>query len=133
MRIAVALCEEDVAPRFCSADRILVAEIEDGSVIHRQIVSVGRFDFSYRLSHLAKLGVDRLLCGGFNRRFLPMAEALGIQVTWGLWGNAESALDLVASGSTPPAIGRRGRGRGRGRGGGRSRQQWGGRAKPGRT
>ncbi|MBW2257100.1 MAG: NifB/NifX family molybdenum-iron cluster-binding protein [Deltaproteobacteria bacterium] len=129
MRVALPLIGEDIAPRFCSADHVLVADLEAGAVTTRQVVGVSSVGLPKRLSLLADLGVGWLVCGGFNRRFLPMASAMGIRVTWGLWGSAEAALKTLSMGGTPQPPARQGPGRRRGhrRGRGRDTTRRGGR------
>lgn len=113
MRLALPLFEDDVSPRFCGADRILVVDVEEGREIGRHVVEPVPADFGERLVLLRDLGVRELLCGGFNRCFLPLAESLGLQVRWGLWGPAEAALGRRLDGAVPlPASGRGRWGRG---------------------
>lgn len=91
--LAVPLHEEDVAPRFCSADRFIIAELRGGQVCRVRRLTFPEEEWSARLEHLAATGVQVLLCGGFNRRFLPLAEGLGIQVIPGLAGKAEQLIE----------------------------------------
>ena len=96
MMLAVPLHGDDVAPRFCSADHFVIAE-QDG----RRTRLVRRLTFpeatwSRRLERLSAAGVRVLLCGGFNRSFLPHAEALGIRVISGLAGRAEQLINAFA-------------------------------------
>ncbi|MBW2529685.1 MAG: hypothetical protein JRI23_36250 [Deltaproteobacteria bacterium] len=98
-RVAVPLFGEEVAPRFCSADRVLLADVLGRSVgpLHR--ISLGDASWAHRLAELAAAGVTVLLCGGFNRRFHPLAERHGIEVIWGLFGSAERLVHAYADGA----------------------------------
>ncbi|MBN1336700.1 MAG: hypothetical protein JXB39_12150 [Deltaproteobacteria bacterium] len=111
MRLALPLFEDDVSPRFCGADRILVVDIEEGRETGRHVVDPVPADFFDRLVLLRDLGVRELLCGGFNRCWLPLAESLGLRVFWGLWGPAEAVLQRRMEGLDPTARGRFGGGR----------------------
>ena len=94
--LAVPLHGEDVAPRFCSAHEFVIAEL-DGGRVHRICRLTIRDEAWYRrLERLSAAGVKVLLCGGFNRSFLPRAEALGIRVISGLAGEAERLIDAFA-------------------------------------
>jgi predicted Fe-Mo cluster-binding NifX family protein len=84
--LAVPLHGDDVAPRFCSADQFLIAELDGGRV---RRLTMPETTWSQCLEHLSAAGVSVLLCGGFNRGFLPLAEGLGIRVISGLAGEAE--------------------------------------------
>lgn len=67
-----------------------------------KVISLGAPWLSRRVAELALLGVRTLLCGGFNRAFLPTAERLGVQVVTGVSGDAEKALAAFLSGKIPP-------------------------------
>ncbi len=74
MRIAVPVFGEDVAPRFCFAREMLVVDLEGDRETGRRFVMFGTGSWTQRIRLLEDLGVDLLLCGGFNRRLQPMAE-----------------------------------------------------------
>jgi predicted Fe-Mo cluster-binding NifX family protein len=91
--LAVAIHGENVAPRFCSANQFLIAELG-----REQVRSIRRVTFSeegwlQRLERLSAAGVSVLLCGGFNSSLLPLAENLGIRVFSDLAGRAERLVD----------------------------------------
>jgi predicted Fe-Mo cluster-binding NifX family protein len=94
--LAVPLLEDDVAPRFCSADQFMLAELDRGQVCGVHRLTLPDEEWFARLERLAAAGVNVLLCSGFNRRFLPRAEGLGIQVICGLAGKAECLIDAFA-------------------------------------
>jgi hypothetical protein len=90
--IAIALFGEEVSPRFCYAENILVVCFVNGQEAWRQVVSLGDPWIPGRLLQLVGMGVRTILCGAFNHAYLPAAERLGIRVVTGISGNAESAL-----------------------------------------
>ena len=91
--LAVPLHGDDVAPRFCAADRFMIAELAGDRVRRVRQLSIPEEEWSERLERLSAAGVRVLLCGGFNRSFLPLAESFGIQVIFGLAGEAERLID----------------------------------------
>jgi len=120
MRIAIPLCGADIAPRFCFATTVLIVTTTDGPQPWREVarttVDLGAPCFADRLCDLQRRGVDVILCNGFNGRFLPMAEGLGLRVVWGKAGVADGALaealtnpEFLTAAGEPPR--RRGRGR----------------------
>ena len=116
MRIAVPVFGEDVAPRFCFAREMLVVDLDGDRETGRRFVLFGGGRWGQRIRLLEELGVDVLLCGGFNRRLQPMADQAGIKVLWGQRGEAESIVDAYRSGKLDaPARRRRGQGGPRGR------------------
>lgn len=90
--LAVPLHGDDVAPRFCSADQFLLADPENGQ-LRTQRLTLAEQEWFQRLERLSAAGVRVLLCGGFNRHFLPVAEGLGIRVISGLAGRADRLID----------------------------------------
>jgi predicted Fe-Mo cluster-binding NifX family protein len=91
--LAVPLHGEDVAPRFCSADQFMIAELDGKRVRRLRHLITPDESWSERLGQLAAAGVKVLLCGGFNRSFLPVAEGLGILVIAGLAGEAKRLIE----------------------------------------
>lgn len=133
MWIAVPLFGDDIAPRFCAADRALLVEGDEGLERQRLTISLGTASPPERLRRLHDLDVRLLLCGGIDRCFFPLAERLGLCVVWGLAGPADEAVRasltgrLRSRGSTEGAacgVGPAGPGRGHacGRGGRRLRR-----------
>ncbi len=104
MRVAVPLFGQDLAPRFGYADSFLVAEVIDGQVVRIDSVGLEFAGWPNRLGQLKKLGVNTILCGGFNRWFLPLAEDLEIDVIAGLAGNARQVVDAFARGEAMPTF-----------------------------
>ena len=91
--LGVPLHGDDVAPRFCSADEFMIAELDRDEVRRVRRLSIPEVTWSQRLERLSAAGVSVLLCGGFNRRFVHLAEGLGIRVISGLAGEAEQLID----------------------------------------
>ncbi len=127
-KVAIPLFHGEVAPRFCFARMMLLANITDGEVTGREQLDVSDCGWRVRLTMLADRQVTLLLCGGFNRRYLGLAEGLGMFVSWGHVGAVDPLLEQLCSGTLPRptihcgqgfAAGRERR-RGRRRGGGHS-------------
>jgi len=91
--LAVPLHGDDVAPRFCSADRFLIVELDGSPTRSVRRLTISEATWAQCLERLSAAGVSVLLCGGFNRSFLPLAEGLGIRVIFGLAGEAEELID----------------------------------------
>ena len=91
--LGVPLHGDDVAPRFCSADQFMIAELDGDQICRVRRLSIPEEECSERLERLSAAGVRVLLCGGFNRSFLPLAESFGIWVIFGLAGEAKRLFD----------------------------------------
>ena len=98
IKLALPLFGDEVAPRFCVADEVLVVEVSDGADPPSHSLSLAGTPWPERLSRLSGQGVTVLLCGGINRRFMPLARNLGIQVIWGLAGRADQLIDAYCRG-----------------------------------
>jgi predicted Fe-Mo cluster-binding NifX family protein len=103
MRIAVAVFGQEVSPRWCGAPAALIATVRDGSVVAREVLPLADCSNTARLGKLHARGVSVLVCGGFDRRYLSLAERLGVRVVWGVTGSAEEALGAFVGASTPNA------------------------------
>ena len=91
--LAVPLHGNEVAPRFCSADEFMIAEVDGERICHVQRLTIPQEAWPRRLERLSTAGVRILLCGGFNRSFLPVAEGLGMRVISGLAGKADQVIE----------------------------------------
>ncbi|MBN2798205.1 MAG: hypothetical protein JXX28_03595 [Deltaproteobacteria bacterium] len=111
MRVALPLFEREIAPRFCATQRFLVADVEDEVVTAEAEHTLDGRDGPSLLSDLVDLKVTVLLCGGINRQFIPSAQARGLEVHWGLWGDARETLRAWVTHQPLRAL--RGRGLGR--------------------
>jgi hypothetical protein len=85
---------------------MLVVEVERGRETRRFVTSLGAPWLPGRVAELASLGVRTLLCGGFNRAYLPTAERVGVQVITGVAGDAEKVLAAFLSGHILPGTSR---------------------------
>ena len=94
LKVAIPLFGAEVAPRFCFTAQMLVACIHRNRVIDEELLDVEGLRWSQRLEALAELDVKVLLCGGFNRRFLPFARELGIPCVNGI----VDAMNLLEDG-----------------------------------
>ena len=102
IKVAIPLFGLEVAPRFSFAGEVLVATVEGDGVRSRQRFAMEGLSWHERIRLLAGQGVTLILAGGFNRRLLPMAKGSGIEVIWGLGGEAETLLGQLCRGELAP-------------------------------
>jgi len=106
VNIAAPLFEMEVAPRFGFADRVLVGQARDGAVVEWSIVAMApESTLLERLALLRQHGVVVLICGGFPRRFEPLALEMGIRVIAGAISGAKEAIETIAQGGDVVTIG----------------------------
>jgi hypothetical protein len=98
MRAAIPIFGDEISPRFCFAEQVLLLDFEHRRETSRTVLRLGQRCNPDRLRLLAERGVTLLVCGGFDRDFLPAAHALDLHVIWGLTGAFEDAVRDVVSG-----------------------------------
>jgi hypothetical protein len=90
MRVAVALFQHEISPRYCCAPSVDILEWDGRAVTHELMVELGTMPYPDRLELLARMGVSVLLCGAFPCAQKPLADRLGIAVVCGLCGEART-------------------------------------------
>jgi len=104
MRLAIPSSSGCVAPRFSVAERLLLVDIADDRWLRDEALSTSPGTATTRLRRLARRGVTHLVCGGFNRRYLPTASALGISVIWGQSGPVIDLAKRFVRGELPEPV-----------------------------
>ncbi len=99
MRVAIPTFGEDISPRFCFAREMLVIDLVADAEVGRSRVPLGDTSWPERLAILTAQQVEVLLCGGFPRHYLSVAEASGIQVIVGLVGTVEEVVTAFRKGT----------------------------------
>jgi len=107
MRAAIPIFGEEISPRFCFAEHVLLLDVEHRHEAGRKVLTLGQRCNPDRLRLLAERGVTVLVCGGFDRDFLPVAGELGLHVVWGVTGALEDAVRDVVSGKLTGAAAHR--------------------------
>jgi len=125
MRMAVAVCRGRVSPVFDTARRVLVLDVENEIIQARQEQDLETDEPTAKVSNLAGLGVQVLICGAISRPLADLIESGGIRLHPFVAGEPEEVISAFLAGSLsnprlamPGCCGQRGRfgGQGRGRG-----------------
>lgn len=98
MKIAIALFENKVSPRFDLSPRLWLITEENGKVAHQEMISMDRLSLPQRIETLTSNGVNKLICGGIHDFSLERLENRGIDVFHNVIGEAEIALTLCLEG-----------------------------------
>lgn len=107
MLAAFPMFHTEISPRFCAADKLLLVEISDGSIKNREtLVFSPELGIPQKLRILSIHKVEHLYCGGFNRRYLQLADSMGITVIWGLSGEVEPIIIGLTQGKEPESFNR---------------------------
>jgi predicted Fe-Mo cluster-binding NifX family protein len=126
MKVAMPQFDKRVSPHFDCASKVLIATVEAGKVVNRELYSLRDLNNLRRSTFLQKQGVEWVICGGISNFSARLLWGNGIKVIAMVAGDAEQVLDQFVSGtlysSADPAFqpqknfrhpGRRGRCRGR--------------------
>lgn len=131
MRVAIPTWSGMISPMFDVAQRLLLVDIEAARALRRREEPLYETDIAGRAAHLARLGVNVLICGAISRPLEMLLASERVEVIPDICGSVEEVLRAYVSGRLsdqaylmPGCHGhrRRMRGRGRrGRGGGGQR------------
>ena len=120
MKLAIMLYGRRVSPRFGYSQGILIVELSGRQEIRRKTVEAGKYYPEQIPELLGKEGVEVVISGGMNQHFQNLFRLRGIEVIWGIIGEADDVLATFSSGELTPGMGfcPRGRRRRRFRGNG---------------
>jgi len=125
MRIAVPIFDGRISPVFDAARRLVLVDIENGREVRRTEQVVEETDLGPRVSRIAALGANVLICGAISRPLEAMLFSAGVEVIPQVCGPWENVLRVFLSGQLteqafmmPGCCGRRRRFRGGRRGAG---------------
>lgn len=99
MKIAVTYENGQVFGHFGHCSQFLVAEAENGKVIHSEVVPVLGSGHSALAGFLHGLGVEKLICGGIGAGARVALAQAGIELYPGVTGDALAAAEQLAAGS----------------------------------
>ena len=104
MKIAIPTFNSRVSPRFDFASKMLVATVERGKIVDREIYSLINLNPIRRSSLLCELGVNVLICGGINNFSQRLIIGNGIDVIPMVQGEVEEVLNLFINGDLNSSI-----------------------------
>jgi predicted Fe-Mo cluster-binding NifX family protein len=123
MRVAIPVHNERVSPLFDTAQRIIIADIEDGREVERTEYALAGLPPGQRAKVLSEKSVSRLICGAISFPMMNLVAAQGISVAPNIAGYVDEVLRAYTAGTLfspqfmmPGCWGRGGRGSRRRRG-----------------
>jgi predicted Fe-Mo cluster-binding NifX family protein len=93
MKIAIPVWEDRISPLFDVARQLLVVEVEDGNKSMRNKVLLENGWPSNRVSQMADLGIEVLICGGISRLLIDRLHTSGIAVISQIKGEPDQVLE----------------------------------------
>jgi predicted Fe-Mo cluster-binding NifX family protein len=98
MKIAIPLFGAYVAPRFDSAERILLITVENMKVMQREEVAVPPGPFFPRFNRILALNPDVLICGNIDGFSGRMIVGRGVRLIPRIIGETEGVIKKFLSG-----------------------------------
>jgi predicted Fe-Mo cluster-binding NifX family protein len=105
MKLAIMLYGTRVSPRFGYSDGVLIVEVNKQKEIDRKTMEVRNYFPEQIPEILDEAGVQAVISGGMNHRFQNLFRVRGIEVIWGIIGEADDALTAFSCGQLTPGMG----------------------------
>ncbi len=98
MRIAVTYENGEIFQHFGHTEQFKLYDVEEGKIVHTQIVNTGECGHGALGGFLKAARVDALICGGIGMGAQNALAEAGIQLFGGVQGNADAAAQALAEG-----------------------------------
>ena len=105
MKVAIMLYGTRVSPRFGYSQGVMVVEVSGHQEIRRKTLETQDYYPEQIPVVLGKEGVEVVISGGMNNYFQDLFRSQGIQVIWGIIGEANDALAAFRNGQLTPGMG----------------------------
>ena len=105
MKVAIMLYGTRVSPRFGYSQGAMVVEVSGHQEIRRKTLETQDYYPEQIPMVLSKEGVEVVISGGMNNYFQDLFRSHGIQVIWGIIGEANDALAAFRNGQLTPGMG----------------------------
>ena len=105
MKLAIMLYGTRVSPRFGYSQTIMIAEVSDQQESPTTTLEASNYYPEQIPGVLGKEGVEVVISGGMNKHFQHLFRSQGIQVIWGIIGEADDALAALRDGQLSPGMG----------------------------
>ena len=113
MKLAIMLYGTRISPRFGYSQAVMIVEVSGREEIRRNTLEIADYYPEQIPVVLSKEGVEVVISGGMNHHFQNLFRLRGIEVIWGIIGEADEVLRVFKSGQLTPGMGFCQRGRGR--------------------
>ncbi|MBR5347603.1 MAG: DUF134 domain-containing protein [Deltaproteobacteria bacterium] len=98
MRIAVTYENGEIFQHFGHTEQFKLYDVEEGKIVHTQIVNTGECGHGALGGFLKVARVDALICGGIGMGAQNALAEAGIQLFGGVQGDADAAAQALAEG-----------------------------------
>ena len=105
MKVAIMLYGTRVSPRFGYSQGVMIVEVSGHQEIRRKTLEAEDYYPEQIPVVLGKEGVEVVISGGMNKHFQNLFRSRGIQVMWGIIGEADDALAAFKADQLAPGMG----------------------------
>jgi predicted Fe-Mo cluster-binding NifX family protein len=105
MKLAIMLYGTRVSPRYGYSQGVLIVEVSNQGEFGRKTLEIGKYYPEKIPEILSKEGVEVVISGGMNQHFQNLFRLRGIDVIWGIIGEADDVLAAFMSGRLSPGMG----------------------------
>jgi predicted Fe-Mo cluster-binding NifX family protein len=105
MKLAIMLYGTRVSPRYGYSKGVLIVEVNNQGEFGRKTLEIGQYYPEKIPDLLSKEGVEVVISGGMNQHFQDLFRLRGIDVIWGIIGEADDVLAAFMSGRLSPGMG----------------------------
>jgi predicted Fe-Mo cluster-binding NifX family protein len=105
MKLAIMLYGKRISPRFGYSQGVLIVEVNGQEEVRRRTIGLERYYPEQIPELLREADVEVVISGGMNHYFQNLFRSRGIQVIWGIIGDAEDALGAFRAGQLAPGMG----------------------------
>jgi predicted Fe-Mo cluster-binding NifX family protein len=105
MKVAIMLYGTRVSPRFGYSQGAMIVEVSGHQEIRKKTLETEDYYPEQIPIVLGKEGVEVVIAGGMNNHFQDLFRSQGIQVIWGIIGEANDALAAFRDGQLTPGMG----------------------------
>jgi predicted Fe-Mo cluster-binding NifX family protein len=105
MKVAIMLYGTRVSPRFGYSQGVMIVEVSGHQESRKKTLETDDYYPEQIPVVLSKEGVEVVIAGGMNRHFQDLFRSQGIQVIWGIIGEANDALAAFRDGQLTPGMG----------------------------
>ena len=99
MRIAVTYEDGNVYQHFGHTSQMKIYDVEDGKVVHEEVVDTAGNGHGALAGFLAGLKADMLICGGIGGGARMALDEAGIKLYPGVSGTADAAVEAFLNGN----------------------------------
>ena len=97
-KVAISVWNGRVSPVMDTAQKLLIATIDESREISRSINEIPRLHLIPLARHIAEYGVDVLICGAISRHLAVLLSRSGIRICPWISGNIDEIIRAFVSG-----------------------------------